>query len=255
MSKAAKDGNSFRREWDKEAFEKKAKERLDAELALEEEREERKTAPQPIVQRAPLQRRTEELRLAKFVNTRQIVTGAQAIAGQMAGAYHCKVCDCVLRDHQNYLLHINGKKHNRMLGMSMRAERATVEEVRARLSSFKEEQVQTQELTADEKAEQFLRQFDERVSAAKEAEILEAKEKRRAEKERKRGAGSSTGGGGEGGGGGGGGGGGEDARGSSGGGGGPTGGVPQDETPSEDQQMMAMMGFGFGGFGGSKKNE
>ena len=86
MSKAAKDGNSFRREWDKEAFEKKAKERLDAELALEEEREERKTAPQPIVQRAPLQRRTEELRLAKFVNTRQIVTGAQAIAGQMAGA-------------------------------------------------------------------------------------------------------------------------------------------------------------------------
>lgn len=255
MSKAAKDGNSFRREWDKEAFEKKAKERLDAELALEEEREERKTAPQPIVQRAPLQRRTEELRLAKFVNTRQIVTGAQAIAGQMAGAYHCKVCDCVLRDHQNYLLHINGKKHNRMLGMSMRAERATVEEVRARLSSFKEEQVQTQELTADEKAEQFLRQFDERVSAAKEAEILEAKEKRRAEKERKRGAGSSTGGGGEGGGGGGEGGGGEDARGSSGGGGGPTGGVPQDETPSEDQQMMAMMGFGFGGFGGSKKNE
>ena len=35
MSRAAKDGNSFRREWDKEAFEKKAKERLDAELQLE----------------------------------------------------------------------------------------------------------------------------------------------------------------------------------------------------------------------------
>ena len=28
MSKAAKDGNNFRREWDIEAFEKKAKERL-----------------------------------------------------------------------------------------------------------------------------------------------------------------------------------------------------------------------------------
>ena len=27
MSKFAKDGNSFRREWDKEAFEKRAKER------------------------------------------------------------------------------------------------------------------------------------------------------------------------------------------------------------------------------------
>ena len=53
MSKAAKDGNSFRREWDKEAFEKRAKERLDAELALEEDREAHKTEAQPIVQRAP----------------------------------------------------------------------------------------------------------------------------------------------------------------------------------------------------------
>ena len=38
MSKFAKDGNSFRREWDKEAFEKRAKERLERETELEEER-------------------------------------------------------------------------------------------------------------------------------------------------------------------------------------------------------------------------
>ena len=91
MSKAAKDGNNFRREWDIEHFEKKAKERLDAERVLEEEREQAKTAPAPIVQRAPLQRRTEDLKLAKFVGTRQVITGAEALAG--AGAYFCKVCD------------------------------------------------------------------------------------------------------------------------------------------------------------------
>ena len=45
-----------------------------------------------------------------------------------------QVCDCVLRDHQNFLLHINGRKHNRMLGMTMRAERSTVEEVHLRLA-------------------------------------------------------------------------------------------------------------------------
>ena len=39
MSKAAKDGNNFRREWDKEAFEKRAKERLESELLLEEVRD------------------------------------------------------------------------------------------------------------------------------------------------------------------------------------------------------------------------
>ena len=87
MSKATKDGNNFRREWDKEAFEKRAKERLDAELALEDEREHKKTAPAPIVQRAPLQRRTEDLQIAKYVGTRQVVTGAEALAG--AGAGHC----------------------------------------------------------------------------------------------------------------------------------------------------------------------
>ena len=114
-------GNNFRREWDKEAFEKRAKERLEAEMEAEreEEREHKKTAPAPIVQRAPLMRRTEDLQLAKHVNLRQVVTGLDQ------GAYFCKVCDCHLRDSANYLAHINGRKHNRMLGMSMRAERSS----------------------------------------------------------------------------------------------------------------------------------
>ena len=144
---------------------------------LEEEREANIQAPQPIVQRAPLQRREQDLQLTKFVNTRQMVTLGQAANGEMTGVYYCKVCECHLRDSANYLLHINGaerdpnlpsltltltlalaltraptltlnlhlsapltpplnhagKKHNRMLGMSMRAERATLGEVRERL--------------------------------------------------------------------------------------------------------------------------
>ena len=42
----------------------------------------------------------------------------------------------MLRDSANYLLHINGRKHNRMLGMSMRAERSTLEEVKVREMSI-----------------------------------------------------------------------------------------------------------------------
>mmetsp|Transcript_56720 Transcript_56720/g.168457 ORF Transcript_56720/g.168457 Transcript_56720/m.168457 type:complete len:240 (-) Transcript_56720:363-1082(-) len=238
MSKFAKDGNSFRREWDKEAFEKKAKERLDAELTLEEDREHAKTAPQPIVQRAPLQRRTEDLQLAKYVGSRQVVTGAQALAGQMAGAYYCNVCECPLRDSANYLLHINGRKHNRMLGMSMRAERSTVGEVRARLEAHKGDKDEA-ELPDDVKAERFLQEFDERIKAREEAVHLEAVEQRRMKKEVARAAAEQElaefGGG----------------RGDSG-----TGAAAGDDglevvAAPVDDEMAAM---GFAGFGGSKKN-
>ena len=150
---------AFRKTWDKEAFEAKAKARLDEELRLEEEREANIQAPQPIVQRAPLQRREADLQLTKFVNQRQMVTLGQAANGEMSGVYWCAVCQCHLRDSANYLLHINGKKHNRMLGMSMRAERATVGEVRERLASYKEEK--QPELTKEEKAALFLDDFNQ----------------------------------------------------------------------------------------------
>lgn len=183
MSRAAKDGNNFRREWDKEAFEARARARLDAELALEEEREEKKTVAQPIVQRAPLQRRTEDLQIAKYVGTRTLVTGAEALSGQMAGAYYCKVCECHLRDSANYLAHINGRKHNRMLGMSMRAERSTLGEVRARLEAHKERNEGSSGLSQEEKAKAFIEQFDDRLRQREEEMRMEAAEKKRAQRQ------------------------------------------------------------------------
>lgn len=228
--------SSFRREWDKEAFDARAKARLEAELALErtdkhEGERERKNADGVIVQRAPLQRRTEDLRLAKHVNTRQVVSGADALSGQMAGSYYCKVCECALRDSANYLLHINGKKHNRMLGMSMCAERSTLGEVRARLDAHREaREGEETNLTADEKAARYLEDFDDRMRQREAEEKAEAAAKRKA-----RGTGDKTGGGS-----------GSCSEGSAVdvdiGGGGDWCGEPEIEV------MM-----GFGGFGGSKK--
>lgn len=57
----------------------------------------------------------------------RVVTG---LCPLQAG-YYCSVCDCILRDSQSYLDHINGKWHNRALGMSMRVEHSTADEVRA----------------------------------------------------------------------------------------------------------------------------
>lgn len=47
----------------------------------------------------------------------------------MQAGYYCNVCDCILRDSATYLDHINGKWHQRALGMSMRVERSTAQDV------------------------------------------------------------------------------------------------------------------------------
>lgn len=53
------------------------------------------------------------------------------------GGYHCTVCDCILRDSMTWLDHLNGKKHQRNLGMSMRVENVGVETVKAKLAAKK----------------------------------------------------------------------------------------------------------------------
>ncbi|KAF5952559.1 hypothetical protein HYC85_010503, partial [Camellia sinensis] len=47
------------------------------------------------------------------------------------------VCECVVKDSANYLDHINGKKHQRALGMSMRVEQASLEQVQERFELLK----------------------------------------------------------------------------------------------------------------------
>lgn len=55
------------------------------------------------------------------------------------GGYYCDVCDCVVKDSINFLDHINGKNHQRNMGMSMKIKRSTVDEVRQRFAFKKSE--------------------------------------------------------------------------------------------------------------------
>merc|ERR1712224_125920 len=50
------------------------------------------------------------------------IIGEARILSSHAGFY-CSVCECIMKDSVTYLDHINGKWHQRGLGMSMRVEK------------------------------------------------------------------------------------------------------------------------------------
>ena len=60
-----------------------------------------------------------ELQIDKMVGRTMVVTGNTPMAQQ--GGFYCNVCDCIVKDSISWLDHVNGKKHNRALGMNMRS--------------------------------------------------------------------------------------------------------------------------------------
>lgn len=49
------------------------------------------------------------------------------------GGYWCESCESLLKDSNAWLNHVNGRRHQRVLGMGMRVERSGTEDVRERL--------------------------------------------------------------------------------------------------------------------------
>jgi U4/U6.U5 tri-snRNP component SNU23 len=165
--------NTARRKWDKEEFAQRAREREEEE---EEESSGRHRKPRgPPVQRKPLKNRDYEVDLTSRLGKTQVVTPVAPLS-QQAG-YFCSVCECVVKDSANYLDHINGKKHQRALGMSMRVERASLQQVQERFESLKRKK------TVGSFTEQ---DFDSRVEKQREEEEERKRSKREKKKEKKR---------------------------------------------------------------------
>jgi len=82
--------------------------------------------------------------------------------------------------------HINGKKHQRALGTSLRPERATLEQVRARLQLNKNIQFSSQRNSSDSSNRNEEEEFDLRMQRLKQLEEDRKHEQKRKKLEQKK---------------------------------------------------------------------
>lgn len=162
-----------RKIWDKDVYLEKAKQNI---MFGPERIGRRKdpVIPLPSSQRTFLKRRSAELELDKNLGQMRTVT-AHTIK-PLQGGYWCSVCECLIKDSASYLEHVNGRRHNRNLGMNMKVEKIGVDRIKDKLKSLKKE---TEEVEVEDIAA--------KIQALEEQEE-EKKKRKKEKKKRKRGA-------------------------------------------------------------------
>lgn len=163
--------DDHRRKWDREEYERLAAERLKGEEEDEEESGKKTTPPK----RQLLQKREYKVDLDSKLG-KSVVINKNTPTSQ-SGGYYCNVCDCVVKDSINFLDHINGKKHQRNLGMSMRIERSTLDQVKSRFQQNKKKM--------EEKKKDYDLSVRMQELAEEEERLKEYRKEKRQEKKRK----------------------------------------------------------------------
>ncbi|XP_033646988.1 zinc finger matrin-type protein 2-like [Asterias rubens] len=164
--------DDHRRKWDRDEFEKIAKERLDKEDDDSTENERKRN--EPPIRRELLKQREYKVDLESRLGKSQVIT--KTTPSSQMGGYYCNVCDCVVKDSINFLDHINGKKHQRNLGMSMKVERSTLDQVKKRFELNKRKR--------EEKKKDY--DFESRMQELREEEAKQKAYKREQRQDRKR---------------------------------------------------------------------
>ncbi|OMJ23026.1 Zinc finger matrin-type protein 2 [Smittium culicis] len=153
--KSDKNETSFRRTWDKEEYEKRARERSrrlktgeddsgsnsDNDPKSANSKKRRGKDDQPDAEKKvkkdleTLKAREARVNLSGMLGKVQVVQSS-SIAAKQPG-YYCKTCDVTIKDSISYLDHINGKKHLEKLNMSLKTNRDSISDVRAKLAAMK----------------------------------------------------------------------------------------------------------------------
>merc|ERR1711976_1130038 len=106
-----------------------------------------------IEERTKLKSREFLLNLDSRLGKMQVIGNTTTLSHQ--AGYYCSVCECILKDSATYLDHINGKWHQRALGMSMRVEKVGVERVRSRIDFYKNKRIEADAYKGKSSAELY----------------------------------------------------------------------------------------------------
>lgn len=167
----------------KAEYEERARERMRREDEEMTRQHEARLAGTVVV-RDHLKPREKQVDLKAHINTYSVITSNTPLAKR--GGFYCETCDCLLRDSHTYLDHVNGKKHQRALGMSMKIKHSTLDDVRSRLDKHKRGLIQSRSQVegADTRdVEDRLRSYEEE-ERKKKRRRKEEKRRRKEEKQR-----------------------------------------------------------------------
>ena len=160
-----------RRTWNLAHYTRKDSEDEDAKKDKEE-------GPKP---KAALKPREEKVDLESKLGKTVVIN--KATPSSQAGGFFCEVCDCLVKDSINYLDHINGKKHQRNLGFSMKVQKSTLDDVEKRFQeSLKKQEKPKEEYNMEERLKE-LREEEEKLKEYRKEKKKEKKKKRRQEEE------------------------------------------------------------------------
>lgn len=177
--------DDHRRKWNREDYENLALDRLRREIAEEE----LGLLKRPAVKRELLKHRDYKIDLDSKIGKSSVVKKTSSLAE--SGGYYCNVCDCVVKDSINFLDHVNGTKHQKIMGMSMKIDRSTLQQVRDRFAFNKrkmEEKKKEYDLEArlkelDEEKRKLKESREERKRDCKKRKALELEDNSEGEEE------------------------------------------------------------------------